>query len=95
MIVFLHRLYFVTAHCISYACLLGFEHLTTNIRIANLAVVNEFRKREMVLYRHPDRALKTSCSLVCSHCLRNYKVVNFKSPNKYERRIIHSVMRVR
>ena len=86
MIVFLHRLYFVTAHCISYACLLGFQQPTTNTRITNFAVVNKFRKR--------DHALRTSCSLVCSHCLYNYKVVNFKSPNKFERRIIDSVKRV-
>ena len=32
--------------------------------------------------RRPDQALKTSCSLVCSHCLHNYKVVNFKLHRK-------------
>ena len=32
--------------------------------------------------RHPDHALKTSYSLVCSHSLHNYKVVNFKHRRK-------------
>ena len=36
--------------------------------------------------RHPDHALKTSCSFVCSYCLHKFKVVNFKSEKQLKKK---------